>query len=92
MITLNDVSITTNKTGQNTVATLNGAIAIEEGRGRLVIRDSVTNRELNIVDSTGYLFADASDRRIKLGLKPDLSDVGLYITRSGVDVIDELEA
>lgn len=86
------ITTTTQKSGQNTVATLNGAIAIEEGRGRLVIRDSVTNRELSVTDSTGYLFADSADRRIKLGLKPDNSDVGLYISKQGEDVIDLLEA
>lgn len=92
MITLTDVDITTKREGQNTVATLNGAIAIQEGRGRLVIYDPITQRELNVVDNTGYLFSDATDRRIKLGLKPDLSDVGLYISKAGEDVIDLLEA
>lgn len=90
MITLADVNITTNKTGQNTVATLNGKIAIEEGRGRMVVRDATTNRELNVVDADGYTFSDATDRRIRIGNSPNRDRVGEWISKPGEDVIDLL--
>lgn len=48
--------------------------------------------ELVGIDGTGFLFSFNDERRIKLGLKPDASDVGIYLTPAGTDVIDELEA
>jgi hypothetical protein len=57
--------------------------------GSQTIYDSDNNELVNI-DGTGYLFSFNSERRMKLGLKPDSSDVGAYITPAGTDVIDEL--
>jgi len=91
MISYTDVTITTTKNGQNTVGTLDGSISIQEGRGRLVVYDSVTQRELNVVDRTGYLFSNATDRKIKIGLDPsDDSNVGIWVAKPGLDVINEL--
>lgn len=87
MISVTDVNITTTKSGQNAVQTLNGKISIEEGRGRMVIRDAITNRELNIVDADGYTFADAANRRIRIGNDPTRSRVGNWISKPGKDVI-----
>jgi len=48
--------------------------------------------ELVNIDGYGFLFSFNALRRIRLGLKPDKSDVGSYITPDGIDVIDELSA
>lgn len=74
--------------GQNSVATLSGNIRLEEGRGRLVVYDSVTNNELVTLDRTGFLFNDGTNRRIKLGSYA--TRVGLWISKEGEDVIDLL--
>lgn len=76
--------------GQNSVATLNGAIRLEEGRGRLVVYDYQTNTELTVLDRTGFLFSDGTDRRIKLG--SFATRVGLWISKEGEDVITLLSA
>lgn len=74
--------------GQNTVSTLSGSIRLEEGRGRLVVYDSISNIELTTLDRTGFLFSDGTNRRIKLGSYA--ARVGLWISKPGLDVIDEL--
>jgi hypothetical protein len=76
--------------GQKSTSTLAGDIRLEEGRGRLVIYDPDTARELNVVDRTGYLFSDATDRRIKLGSHDD--EVGFWISKPSEDVIDLLDS
>lgn len=74
--------------GAESVATLSGDIRLEQGRGRLVVYDPITQRELNVVDRTGYLFSDASDRRIKIGSAPDDGRVGIWVSKPGEDVIE----
>lgn len=74
--------------GQNTVSTLSGSIRLEEGRGRLVVYNPQTQVELTTLDRTGFLFSDGTDRRIKLGSYA--TRVGLWISKPGVDVLDEL--
>lgn len=76
--------------GSVNVQTLSGDIRIEEGRGRMVIYDPITQRELNVVDRTGYLFSDANSRRIKIGSAPDDGRVGIWVSKPGEDVIDLL--
>lgn len=44
--------------GNNIISTLGGQIQIDEGRGRLVIYDAVTQQEINVVDRTGYYLTD----------------------------------
>ena len=46
--------------GQGIVSTLGGQIQIEEGLGRMVIYDSQTGQEINIVDRTGYYLTDGT--------------------------------
>ena len=77
-------------TGSSSVSTLNGDIRLEQSRGRLVVYNPITQQELNVVDSTGYLFSDANDRRIKIGSFG--TRVGLWISKEGEDVIDLLSA
>lgn len=74
--------------GQNTVSTLSGSIRLEEGRGRLVVYDSISNIELTTLDRTGFLFSDGTDRRIKLGSYA--SEVVFAISKTGEDVLDLL--
>lgn len=76
--------------GQRSTSTLGGEIRIEEGRGRLVIYDALTQREINVVDRTGYTFSDDDERRIKIGNAPDDGRIGQWITKDGKDVIQEL--
>jgi len=82
---VNDV---TTYRGQNTISTLSGDIKLETGRGRLVIYDPETTNELVVVDRTGFLFSDGTDRRILLGQYA--TRVGLWISKVGEDVIDAL--
>jgi len=71
--------------GQRTIATLNGVIKLEEGRGRLAIYDPDTNNELVVLDRSGFLFSDGDTRRIKLGSY--MGRVGLWMSKPGLDVI-----
>lgn len=86
MAIVKDVSYTGNKS----VSTLGGQIRLDEGRGRLVVFDSQTQVELTVVDRTGFLFNDGTDRRIKLGSY--LARVGQWVSKPGEDVIDLLES
>lgn len=76
--------------GQSSVATLGGQIKLEQGRGRLVIYDPITQRELNVVDREGYTFSDATVRRIRIGQSPTGDRVGIWVSKPGIDVIDNL--
>lgn len=71
--------------GTNIISTIGGQIRIEEGAGRLVVYDSATQNELTVVDNTGFLFSDGTNRRIKLGSYA--LRVGLWISKPGKDVI-----
>jgi hypothetical protein len=49
--------------------------------------------EVYELDDDGFTFSDATDRRIRLGKDPDsTSAVGHWMSRDGIDVIDELTA
>lgn len=70
------------------VATLSGSIKLEEGRGRLVVYENNINTELVVIDRTGFLFNDGTNRRIKLGSY--MARVGLWMSKQGQDVINLL--
>lgn len=74
--------------GNNLISTLGGQIQIDEGRGLMRIYDSATANDLVVIDRTGFLFSDGTDRRIKLGSYA--LRVGLWMTKPGKDVIDML--
>jgi hypothetical protein len=76
--------------GSSSFSTLGGEIRIEEGRGRMVIYDPNNQQELVVVDRTGFLFSDSTDRRIKIG--SFATRVGLWVSKDGEDVIDLLAA
>lgn len=74
--------------GNNLISTLGGQIQIDEGRGLMRIYDSTTANDLVVVDRTGFLLNDGTDRRIKLGSYA--TRVGFWISEPGEDVIDSL--
>lgn len=74
--------------GNNLISTLGGQIQIDEGRGLMRIYDSTTANDLVVIDRTGFLFSDGTDRRIKIGSY--LGRVGWWLSSAGHDVIDEL--
>lgn len=74
--------------GQGLVSTLAGDIQIQEGAGRMVITDPVTQNELTIVDSQGFLFSDGTKRRIKIGSSN--GKIGAWISKEGQDVVELL--
>lgn len=78
--------------GNNIVGTLNGKIQIEEGSGRMVVRDATTNRELNVVDGDGYTFSDDNERRLRIGNNPQRTRVNMWLSPDGTDVISLLES
>lgn len=76
--------------GQGIISTLSGQIQIDQGRGLMRIYDPLLGTDLVTIDSTGFLFNDGVDRRIKLGSYA--LRVGLWISKDGEDVIDLLSA
>jgi len=83
-----DIVTKVTQPGNNLISTLGGQIQIDEGRGLMRIYDSVTANDLVVIDRTGFLFSDGTDRRIKLGSYA--TDVALWISQQGEDVIDLL--
>jgi hypothetical protein len=75
--------------GQGLVSSLNGQIQIDEAQAKMRIYDPQLATDLVVIDRTGFLFSDGTDRRIKLG--SFAARVGLWISKPGVDVINELE-
>lgn len=76
--------------GQSSVSTLGGQIKLEQNRGRLVVYDPETQRELNVVDRQGYTFSDATVRRIRIGSSPNDDRVGIWVSKPTIDVITQL--
>lgn len=74
--------------GQGLVSSLNGQIQIDEAQAKMRIYDPQLSTDLVTIDRTGFLFSDGTDRRIKLGSYA--ARVGLWISKPGIDVIDEL--
>lgn len=74
--------------GNNLISTLGGQIQIDEGRGLMRIYDSVSATDLVVIDRTGFLFNDGTDRRIKLGSYA--TRVGFWMSKPGRDVITDL--
>jgi len=72
----------------NLISTLGGQIQIDEGRGVLRVFDPIAGIDLVRLDRSGFLFNDGTNRRILLGRYA--LRVGLWISKEGIDVIDEL--
>lgn len=73
--------------GNNVISTLGGHIQIDEGRGRMVVRDSVTNSELNVVDVEGFKTFDAGNENeiIRIGNMPD-GTYGITVAKPGESI------
>jgi len=86
---VNDV---TKYAGQNTLSTLNGEIKIEEGRGRMVIRDPDTQNEIQVHDRQGSHYNDDLGREMTLvdtrGINTIDPVTGTYRGRWGIATTD----
>jgi hypothetical protein len=71
--------------GNNLISTLSGQIQIDEGQGLMRIYDPALGRNLLVLDKTGLLFDDGTNRRIKLGSYA--LRVGFWMSKPGQDVI-----
>lgn len=71
--------------GQGLVSSLNGQIQIDEAQAKMRIYDPQLATDLVVIDRTGFLFSDGTDRRIKLGSYA--TRVGLWISKPGEDVV-----
>lgn len=77
--------------GDARTSTLNGNIELNEGAGELIIRNGV--HILTRINSEGFTYAEQSGtRRIRIGMNPKDESIGEWISKPGIDVIDELEA
>lgn len=74
--------------GQGLVSSLNGQIQIDQAQAKMRIYDPQLATDLVVIDRTGFLFSDGTDRRIKLGSYA--TTVGFWISKPGEDVIDLL--
>lgn len=83
---------TTTRSGSKKTSTLSGNIQIDESTGELLVRHGSV--VLTRVNSDGFTYTDpvSGVRRVRMGINPADSSVGLYISKPGVDVIDELES
>lgn len=76
--------------GSTRTSTLSGNIELNEGTGNLIIRNGAN--VLTRINSEGFTYSESSGlRRIRLGLHPDGTNVGEWISKPNVDVIEALE-
>ena len=77
--------------GQVKTSTLSGNIELNESTGELIVRNG--SHILTRVNSDGFTYSETNGtRRIRVGLNPKDSTIGIYTSKPTVDVIDELEA
>lgn len=77
--------------GSVRTSTLSGNIELNEASGELIIRNGA--HVLTRINSEGFTYSEMGGlRRIRIGLNPATNDIGEYISKPTVDVIDELEA
>lgn len=77
--------------GSARTSTLSGNIELNEATGELIIRNGAN--VLTRVNSEGFTYSDATGlRRIRIGLNPSDSSVGIYTSKPTIDVVDELES
>lgn len=81
---------TTQHSGGTRTSTLSGNIALNESAGELIVRNGAN--VLTRIDSEGFTYSEANGtRRIRIGLNPATNDVGEYISKPTVDVVEALE-
>lgn len=77
--------------GSTRTSTLSGNIELNEATGELIIRNGAN--VLTRVNSEGFTYSDSTGlRRIRIGLNPSDSSVGIYTSKPTIDVVDELES
>lgn len=77
--------------GNKMTSTLSGNIELNEGTGELIIRNGAN--VLTRINSDGFTYSEQNGRRrIRIGLNPKDQSIGEYISKPGVDVIEELES
>lgn len=74
--------------GNSRTSTLNGAIELNEGTGELIIRDGA--EILTRVSREGFDYLENGTPRIRIGKRPNSADVGIYASKPGYNVIEEL--
>lgn len=76
--------------GSVRTSTLSGNIELNEASGELIIRNG--SNVLTRINSEGFTYSEANGlRRIRIGLNPNDSSVGEWISKPTVDVIEALE-
>lgn len=82
---------TVQHSGSVRTSTLSGNIELNEATGELIIRNG--SHVLTRINSEGFTYSETSGlRRIRVGLNPKDSTIGIYTSKPTIDVIDELEA
>lgn len=83
---------TVQHSGAGRTSTLSGNIELNEGTGELLIRNGA--KVVVRTNSEGFTYAEPTTglRRIRIGLNPADSSVGIYTSKPTIDVIDELES
>lgn len=91
-IDITDIQTITSFRGQQSVSTLGGQIALEQGRGRLAIYDPVTKQPRNVQDVTGTHIYDENGNELTrldiLGLTTIEPSTGDYKVRVGAATDD----
>jgi hypothetical protein len=87
------VTDTRTHSGQNMVATLNGEISIEQGSGRMVIRDPTTQTPIQVHDRSGSHYNDDDGNEMTrvntLGVNTIDPDTGIWRGRFGIAATDK---
>lgn len=82
---------TVQHSGGTRTSTLSGNIALNESAGELVVRNGAN--VLTRIDSEGFTYSEPSGiRRIRIGMNPVDSNIGIYTTKPTIDVIEALES
>lgn len=74
--------------GNARTSTLNGNIEINEGTGELIVRSGA--QILTRVSGEGFDYLQNGLHRIRIGKRPNSSDIGIYASKAGVDVLTEI--
>lgn len=76
-------------TGNSRTTTLNGAIEINQGTGEILVRNGA--KILTRVSDEGFDYIeDGTLPRIRIGKKPNSTDIGIYTSKPNYNVITEL--
>lgn len=81
---------TVQHSGSARTSTLSGNIVLNESAGELVVRNGAN--VLTRIDSEGFTYSEPSGiRRIRIGMNPVDSNIGEWISKPTIDVVEALE-